>query len=143
MKRLVLFVDDDRYYAYSWIEVLRSDFNVEHRRDPLSALLRAQTLPEIDCIVLDVMMPTPEGVGASETADGFETGLWFLEKLVIRIKDLPIPVIVLTNRELNLIQARIDNLRFQKGLVEVRRKLDVGTDMLKQIVHDLVSRWRR
>lgn len=141
----VLFVDDDRFYAYAWIEKLRSgnDFEVEHRKDAQSALDRVQTRPELDCVVLDVMMPTPEGVGTAETAEGFETGIWFLEQIADVVRRSPLPVVVLTNRDLPLIRGRVEKLRFDKGLVEIRHKLETPRDLLKQVVHDLVVRWRR
>jgi CheY-like chemotaxis protein len=137
----VVFVDDDRFYAFQWIEKLEEKFDVKHFVDADEARSYIRDGRGVDCIVLDVMMPTPLSVSSGETADGFETGLWLLGQIANQIQDRTIPVIVLTNRDADRVTEQVDGFNFQPGLVVVRHKTQTDRKRLLQIVTDMVSKW--
>lgn len=137
----VVFVDDDKFYAYTWIEALRERYSVDHFSAADKARNNIPLTPKIQCIVLDVMMPTPMGVAEDETADGLETGLWLLRELRDFLQEGLIPVIVLTNRASEVIRQKIVEMNFPDDLVEVRFKLDVSSKRLPEIVRDKITRW--
>lgn len=141
MKKNVLFVDDDAFWAQLWIASLEETFDVFHFGAALPALEHLDSTNVISCVVLDVMMPTPTGVADSETANGFETGLWILRRIARRVKTQPLPVVILTNRDTDQIDESLADFRFDQGLVVVRHKTNTNRTQLRQTVRDLITRW--
>lgn len=142
MKPTLCFVDDDRFYALTWIEKLRENHDVIHCTDAVEAYKRIVADPKIRCLVLDVMMPTPSGVSESETAEGFETGLWLLKKIHDHVRKRPLPVVILSNRDVDRIVSQVEPLKLPEGLVVIRRKLDTQRRALVEIVQNLLTTWQ-
>ncbi len=137
----VIFIDDDRFYAMHWIERLRERFEVGHYTDAAEAHVAILSTEQLRCLVIDVMMPTPSNVSNEETAAGLETGLWLLRQLKPWIVQHSVPAIIITNRELEVIQSAVRELNLPDGLVLVRQKLDTGRSRLLELVSDMVARW--
>ena len=142
-KPTVIFVDDDRFYAMHWIERLRDRFEVEHYVDAGDAKKAILKSRQISCLILDVMMPTPSSVPEDVTMGGLETGIWLLHEIADWITENSIPAIIMTNRELDLVQSAVDMINLPPGLVEVRQKLNTNRSRLLELVCDKVARWGR
>ena len=140
-KPTVIFVDDDRFYAMHWIERLRDRFEVEHYVDAGDARKAILQSGQIRCLIIDVMMPTPSSVPEDVTAGGLITGIWLLQEIAVWITENSIPAIIMTNRELDLVQSAVNMIDLPQGLVEVRRKLDTNRNLLLELVTDKVIRW--
>jgi CheY-like chemotaxis protein len=138
---MILFIDDDRFYADRWIERLRSRYEVQHFTDADAAIAFIRTSSGVRGIVLDVMMPVPESATDEETSRGYDTGLWLLEQIGQWVADNEVPVIVLTNRDPEHVVERVNGLQFAPGLVVVRKKLDTNRDRLLSLLTDMVTRW--
>ena len=87
------------------------------------------------------MMPTPSSVPEDVTAGGLITGIWLLQEIAVWITENSIPAIIMTNRELDLVQSAVNMIDLPQGLVEVRRKLDTNRNLLLELVTDKVIRW--
>lgn len=140
-RQKIVFVDDDNFYASTWIETLRERFTVDHYDTADLARRAIPGTPGIKCIVLDVMMPTPSGIPADETASGLETGLWVLRELDGFVREGLIPVVVLTNRTSDVVKQKIYEMNFPEDLVDVRPKLETPRKKLLEIVRDKITRW--
>lgn len=138
---MILFIDDDRFYADRWIERLRDRYEVQHFTDADSALAFIRTSSGVRGIVLDVMMPVPGSATDEETSRGHDTGLWLLAQIREWVADNEVPVIILTNRDPEHVVDRVNGLQFAPGLVDVRKKLDTNRDRLLSLLTDMVTRW--
>src|SRR6185437_9682819 len=98
MKRKILFFDDEGYVLKPYLRELEKDFDVHFFEDITNGEKILANHPDIKLLILDVMMPTPEGVASSATNDGHSTGTWFLKQIRGIVVNRPLPVIVLTNK---------------------------------------------
>ena len=139
---MIVFIDDDRFYADRWIERLRDRFTVEHFTNADAAILHIRSATGVKGVVLDVMMPSPLSATDEETNRGHDTGLWLLEQISEWVSENEVPVIVLTNRDPDYVEARVNALKFVPGLVVVRKKLETNRDRLLSILTDMVTHWK-
>ncbi|MCG3129731.1 MAG: hypothetical protein FLDDKLPJ_00466 [Phycisphaerae bacterium] len=124
MPKRILFIDDEQFFATKYIEHLERLFEVTYCETVLEAfeiLSRQDT--RYDGVVLDVMMPSPKGM-EGPTANGLDTGLWFLDKCRAELGTWPIPVMVLTNRNPKDIRDAVSARKFNPQKVDVRHKLE-------------------
>lgn len=129
---LVVFVDDDAFFANIFRVELETDFRVEHYKEPSLGLDRIEADPKWDCLILDVMMPFD--FPGEEEVEGEETGLWMLEKIAGLVKERECPVLILTNRDLDYVRARISEMMFQKGLVTAIAKKETEPQRLRKLI---------
>lgn len=137
----VLFVDDEQYRVGLWKRALASKFDLVAIDAADDVISYFQEYDDVMAIVLDVMMPPPEGVASGRTGDGQLTGIYLLEALREKIEGLPCPVVMLSNRGKGEIQAEVDELQLRKGLVVVHHKGDTGAEDLVVLVEQIINRW--
>ncbi len=144
-KPVILFVDDEPAFAQRYLEELRKQFEVIYVADASEALeVMRQRLGEIRALVIDVMMPTPEGVSDTDTDDGFETGLWLLQQFRgYPAGDWRMGVIVLTNRRTDLIRDGLRRRGIDEQGVQIYRKIDMPAFALPRRVKGLIESVKR
>ena len=123
-KREILFIDDEPRYAIYYLENLKERFRVETTDNAESALRILKTNRNIEALILDVMMPSPKGVPDDLTAAGVETGLWLLQEIKDNGQRWPIPVMILTHRNLEEVRAGLIERGIREQNVDVRAKLE-------------------
>ena len=143
MMRTVLFVDDEGFFAKPYRMELEKKFTVLYRDSAQDALAALQEHAEIAAVVLDVMMPTPDGVAETATSYGLDTGLWLLRQITPRIAAQPLPVVILTNRSRSLVQDTITEIHLPAGLVEVKTKPETPSFFLPHVVETILERCHR
>jgi CheY-like chemotaxis protein len=144
MPNSVLFIDDDGFFARPYREELESAgykpvLFCDNAEDGL-ALIR--TNQEVCIIILDIMMPTPQGVSANETNQSLDTGLWILHQTHDVILKRSLPVLVLTNRAMEIVEEGIRRLEIPAHLINVRQKIKTPAMNLPMYVRQLLSRVR-
>jgi CheY-like chemotaxis protein len=127
---IVLFVDDDPYWSQNYQEQLRKQFTVVYKSTADGAIAELSLQKNIDLLLLDVMMDTPDSVEIAETEGGLMTGVWILEKLKVSLTEKKMPVIVLTNRQKNLVIEAVNALGYAKGQVTVFSKTEMSARQL-------------
>jgi len=137
----ILFVDDEPHYAIKYREALEKQFSVPFCDNANEALLYIQNHDELRLVVLDIMMPTPEGIDAIETNNGDETGLWMIQKCKEILSNRPLPILALTNRNRQPILDKLTEFHLPTGLIEVRRKLETPARDLPAFASNLIQRW--
>ena len=140
----VLFIEDDRFWARSYVEELQTyGFDVVFKASAEGAIEYLESHSAVDAIVLDVMMPTPEGVAQSETSDGQSTGVWLLKQIADLILTHRIPVWILTNRDANQLRETINAFGDDfSQLVTVDSKLDVRSYLLPPYLKGRIEKAR-
>jgi len=141
MKRKILFFDDEGYVLKPYLRELEKDFDVHFFEDITNGEKILANHPDIKLLILDVMMPTPEGVASSATNDGHSTGTWFLKQIRGIVVNRPLPVIVLTNKGKSAITAEIQKLGIDEKLVVLRTKSEAGPNQLRALAKELVDAW--
>src|SRR5689334_3746232 len=103
----ILFVDDEPYYAEHLVDALqKAGYKVVLQEDVRGALDYLTTAGgDLGLVVLDYMMPTPAGVPSAATLDGLATGRWFLRAAWPLLVAHGVPVLVLTNRNIESVAA--------------------------------------
>jgi CheY-like chemotaxis protein len=92
----VLLIDDDRLPMKYYVKRLQKEcFDVIQKVDPDEAWAYLETNPDIDCIILDIMMSPGRRYAKQDTNEGLKTGVLLYHD--IRNKYPTVPVIVLTN----------------------------------------------
>jgi CheY-like chemotaxis protein len=141
MTKEILFIDDEPFFASRYVEELEKRYTV-HFRDSAEAGLKAFDEHEaVGCVVLDIMMPPPEGVTLASTGDGLDTGLWVLETLKDKLIERRAPVIILTNRMASHVEETINGLGFPDGFIEVRSKIETPRFYLPHAIGRLLDKW--
>jgi CheY-like chemotaxis protein len=130
MKKTVLFVDDDPYWSQNYQEQLRKQFTVVYKSTADGAIAELSLEKHIDLLVLDVMMDTPDSVEVAETEGGLMTGVWILETLKPLLTQKKTPVIILTNRQKNLVIEAVNALGYPKEQVTVFSKTEMSARQL-------------
>lgn len=138
----ILFVDDERMPAEGYLDALAKHYSVHYEVGAQEALaFMIQSGERIRAAVVDVMMPTPDGVDDSETDGGFETGLWFLGRLKAELPRVwPIPTILLTNRPLSLVTDALRHRDILPNTIEIRKKFETPAFLFPKIVENLINR---
>jgi CheY-like chemotaxis protein len=124
----ILFVDDEGYFAEPFVRCLRIGGYTVHFCETV-AEAKAEMLgnPKLRAMILDIMMPPPDDVASEETADGQETGLYFLKGMKSHIEARWLPVFILTNRDAALVEERVRELGCPDALVIVKQKIHQRT----------------
>ncbi len=96
----ILFIDDDIKRNRPLVRYIESSehWEVDWAESPAKALARLEKPDDIDCIVLDIMMPPDDSIDQDRSIMGMDTGLLVLEK-IDEITEGKIPVVVLTARQ--------------------------------------------
>lgn len=130
----VLFVDDEPFYADPFIRVLNNHVDVYFFRDAASASLALEEIASDSFLVIDVMMPPPTLDVAFETEDGQVTGLWLLRKHKARLLAKNIPVLVLTNKDIDVVEYYINENGLLDLNIQLRSKFSVTPEVLVEQV---------
>ena len=99
-KPLIVFVDDERFYALEYIDELKTLNRVEYFQCFLDAIEYVNGLDETFILILDVMMPPKTDEIAIKTQRGQSTGIWVLEQVFKTVNSLNCLVILLTNKDI-------------------------------------------
>lgn len=134
MKPRILFVDDDRFFTQQYVRKLENRYSVQHVRHAGEVMDHLARHDDIVLLVLDVMMPTPEGVANTATSDGMDTGMWLLFELRKILIERDLPVIVLTNREYTLVHEKVGGMNFPPGLVRICAKRRTRASDLPKVI---------
>jgi len=139
LKPKLLFVDDEKYFSTRYLEALAENFEVEHRAGAGEALqyLKHEGLPA--AMVLDIMMPTPQGVPESETNHGLDTGIWLLKELKSIWNPWRLPVFILTNRRLDSVRERLAGLALPEAYLRLNAKVETPAFYLTGAVQALID----
>jgi CheY-like chemotaxis protein len=138
MPYTVLFLDDEAFFASSYIERLQPDFDV-HYHDNVREVLDALHSGKYDGLILDIMMPTTKETPGDVLS--IDMGLWVLSEVKKTIMDGPLPVLILTNRDVEHVRKHVTILGFPDGVIEVYRKIDMPAKRLPLILQTLLRRW--
>ncbi len=93
---MILFIDDEPrimhgYFAYLEREMQQYGHDVQFVSNVDDALdLFDNRRPEIDLIILDIMMPPGERFSSDETNEGLQTGVVFYKRIRNHLPDLPV-----------------------------------------------------
>ncbi len=90
MNKKILLIDENILENENFINVLRSNYEVDAVGYIKAARIRLQSPNDYDLVVLDVMMPTLGLFDLEETEGGLKTGLVYYEK---ELKPLDVPVL--------------------------------------------------
>jgi len=121
----ILFIDDEEYKTVRYRQHLERRGSVVHYCERAEdAKQRMDDNPNINAIILDIMMPTPQGVSDAVTNQGQDTGLWLLVKIEEYVLSKPRPVLILTNRNVQAVEEGLKVLKLPPFLVDVRRKCE-------------------
>ncbi len=124
----IVFVEDDRFFSYHYLQRLRGHFERTHQivyQSNIDDALKFIHAPhcEIALIILDIMMPGPVDVPPEETEDGHMTGIWLMRRLRDDLLKRGLKIMVLTNRQSGDVEERVNEIAFPQDQVEVRRKI--------------------
>ena len=141
----VLFVEDDRFWARSYIAELQAyGFEVVYARNAGDAVKLIEDVLDFDAVILDVMMPTPEGVPESTTEEGLSTGLWVLDRIQQYIVARRIVIWILTNRSLPTIAEKIGAMAADvRVLVTANKKSEVSSMLVPTYLQAMIQRNRQ
>ena len=135
---MIIFVDDEPYHAQFYLKELGNAFGARNIAF-LETLDEAQVqldkhAPKVRALILDIMMPPRQGWDPSETEGGLASGVKFMEENAELLKKHGIPVIVLTNRDVNKILSSLELLRDRLHAVSVNQKTQTPAWHLPAIV---------
>jgi len=137
----ILFIDDEGFFARPYIERLEKLFTVDFSDSASEGLENIRSRDEHKAIVLDIMMPSPTGIASTVTKDGLATGLWMLGEIKEIVIKRPLPVIILTNRALNIVEDAVSALEFPDVLVQILPKSQTPNFVLPKKVQLMVDKW--
>jgi CheY-like chemotaxis protein len=135
----ILLVDDELFFAKPFIDSLRGRFQVTFTDNVRDALKLITASTEFEVLVLDVMMPTPEGVAESTTSGGLNTGLWLLDQVAPRIKSGNLAVVLLTNRVPSQIMDDVQHVGISERRVRIVSKSQVPPSALAGLIDELIQ----
>lgn len=130
----IVFLEDDRFYARPYVDKLRERFEVSYFDDPVDTVEFVRTNPEVDAMVVDMMMQAPRGIDPDIVNGGLSTGLWVLQQLRDHIVSRPVPVVILTHRGPESFQDELQNMKFPNDSILIARKMDTMAWRLPEIV---------
>lgn len=130
----VLFVDDEKYWRQGYAAELQATFDVQFEADALKARDAMRFDKQLAAVVMDIRMPTPPGIDASQTRDGKETGFWVVAQVAPVVRDR-LPVLFLTNQDHHGVPARLLDLPIPAMRMELHQKLDLkARDLPAQLI---------
>ena len=135
-KLRILYVDDEPNYAKFYVKKLEETYDVTYVEEADQALaLLSEQGAAFAAVVLDIMMPVPPETDDAETDSGFETGLWLLDRFRRSSGAvLPFPVVILTNRRVDLIKAGMERRQLDPGSVQIHRKIETPAFALPKLL---------
>jgi len=142
IKHTVVFIDDEKQYAMRYVRELAAKFEIHYFDSASKGLMFCQDHPTLKAIVLDVMMPPPEGVDMEDVNGGLETGIWVLDKLRAYVSEKAIGVIVLSNRNTDLIRDAIAQIGIPAENLDIIAKMDMTSRNLPIRVQMLIDSLR-
>lgn len=137
----LLVIDDDPFFSRQWVLYLNGLYSVIYTETLSDAAQALCEHADISAIVLDVMMPPPQDVPLDVTADGLNTGLWFLTQIRDHIVKSGMPVALYTNRHLSVVYRHLNRLEIPEGLVRVCDKQEVPKERLAEVLKELRTHW--
>jgi len=138
----ILFVDDEPFYARSYVQRLEDAGHKVTLCDRAEdGLERFQRSPgAFEALILDFMMPTPPGVAAAETDDGLSAGRWFLREARSLLEPNRTRVIILTNRAAEAVKKIVEQeVMLDMTYVKVCHKTQTPAFYLPTIVKMLLQ----
>src|SRR5262249_12270459 len=138
----IVFIDDEPFFARSYVEKLEQDYNVIYNDNVEDGLQSVRNQNDLRLLILDIMMPSPASVSGEDTEQGLGTGLWILRQILPRVqnRNRPLPVCILTNRKPNIVVEAVTKLGIGEELVVVRHKSDTPAFYLPRLVRQLIDR---
>src|SRR5688500_12951592 len=117
----VLFADDEPEYVADYRDELEKLFDVDFCQTAEESVQKIQNASYC-ALVLDVQMPPPKNLPLSATNNGVDTGLWVLEQSREVIVRNSLPVILLTNRNPEVVKSRVQEMGLAEQAIEIRPK---------------------
>jgi CheY-like chemotaxis protein len=133
----ILFVDDEPFFAARYIDALERRYRVHFLNRAVEVLPFLEENPKVRAVVLDIMMPTPDGVDHLLTQEGLDTGLWILDQMR-SLGTWPLPVMILTNRNPDAIRGELVTRRLSDRHVRVRQKLETRAAELPGLLDEFM-----
>ncbi len=140
-RQRVLYVDDEPNYAKFYVKKVEELFEVTYVEEADKALaILSEQAGSLAAVVLDVMMPVPPGADDHETDSGFETGLWLLDMFQKRNnRQYPFPVVILTNRRVDLIRTGMERRSLDSSVISIHRKIETPAFALPKIIQSAIA----
>jgi CheY-like chemotaxis protein len=141
-KLTVLMMDDDLYWADAYVKWLKRSYHLMYfdSGNGVLAVLTAST--PLNMFVIDIMMPTPIGVDASDTSNGFTTGLYLLRAMRDQLVHRKIPVIALTNyADMKWLRQQLEDVHFLPQQVRLEAKINHSPQSLGRLIQEVLSQW--
>ncbi len=139
-KPLIAFIDDEPDKSMRYVRELLNKFDTHYFDEVSSGLAFCKDHPKLRCIVLDMIVPPPEGTDYEEVEGGLETGVWFLRNLKSFLEDNSVAVVVLTNRNITLVRDAVSKLELPKILFVCKTKTDVPSWFLPVLVQQMIDK---
>ena len=139
-KPLIAFIDDEESYSMRYVRELLDHFDTHYFDSASEGYAYCSGLPNLKCVVLDVMMPPPDEVDLEEVNDGLETGIWILEKLQSQFVRDRVGVVILSNRNITLVRDAVSKIDMPKRAIEIRTKSDTPSWHLPILVRKVIDR---
>lgn len=139
MSDAILFIDDERFYAQRYIEKLEEDYTVIYAPSLERGLAAFKEHPEIAAVILDIMMPAPSSETEEVTNHGLDTGLLFLRDLKEALIARRVPVLILTNRHLEGVEASISAIGLPSKLSQITPKSQLSAPHLLITIAELLE----
>lgn len=142
----VLFIDDERHKLAYYIEAVEeADYEVEFCETAALGLARLrERCAEFDLVILDVQMPTPGGITPVDTNNGLETGFWLLRQARELIETNTLPVIIFSNRSLDVLDTALvehRNLLPRSELLSRTTKSSTSAMQLPPLITQTINRY--
>ena len=137
----ILYVDDEPNYAKFYVKKLEELYDVTYVEEADKALaILSEQAGQFAAVVLDIMMPVPPGASDDETDSGFETGLWLLDMFQRSgNRQYPFPVVILTNRRVDLIQAGMERRQLDSRAISIHRKIETPAFALPKLIKSAIA----
>ncbi len=134
---MILFVDDEPRRIEEYVDELivhGYDVRTTNKIDAALALLRAKA-PEVEAVILDVMMPPGQSFSSTESENGLLTGVLAYRRIRSYPSGGKIPLILLTNS----MNSALDDMVQQDPLAWLARKSDFFSDELADFVNEKIK----
>lgn len=140
---MIVCIDDEPWQFRYYMDELRKVFGTSEviLRDSLEdAQAELQnSASKIKAIIQDIMMPAKTGWNENVVESGLKSGIYFLQENADLLKQYKIPVVFLTNRDVNKIDATIDVLKPSLHIVQIYQKTQTPAWMLPSIIQKLIK----
>jgi CheY-like chemotaxis protein len=118
----ILFVDDEPHLWHRWLEPLKRLGSVELITKPSAVFSYFENHGAPDVLLMDVMLPTPEGIAESATEDGLTTGVFLVTQLIRQIVSANTLVVFLTNVDFDTVEECINEAFLPRVYLKIVRK---------------------